>query len=71
MEKKIDDPWQAQSDAETLHRASQITGDKSRHKAAQMHIKQMAKAVGLGSKPPAISKPKMPSMPKMGKMKGK
>jgi hypothetical protein len=44
--------WRAESDAETLRRAAEISGDKSRLRAAQSHVRQsireMQKVVGTG-----------------------
>lgn len=44
--------WRAQSDAETLARAEEIRGDKTRHTAAKAHAEKEAKRYSVVCKTP-------------------
>ena len=47
-----DKKWRAQSDAETLSRAEEIKGDRTRHSAARQHAaKEMQRMAKVASKP--------------------
>ena len=41
----MDPDWQAHSDADALMRAEEVKGDRSRHSAAQKHLRTKAKTV--------------------------
>lgn len=51
--------WRAQSDADTLARAQEIMGDRSRHSAAQAHAAKEAKRYSTvaGARKPAAKTP--------------
>lgn len=59
------DPYRAESDANTLARAAEVTADKGRHKAALAHTEKQYNAVkSMGAKSGAPVKPMKPKAPK-------
>ena len=41
----MDEDWRAKDDADALMRAEEVKGDRSRHSAAQKHLRTKAKTV--------------------------
>ena len=41
----MDEDWRAHSDADALMRAEEVKGDRSRHSAAQKHLRTKAKHI--------------------------
>ena len=65
----VDEPWRAQDDAHTLHRAGEIMSDSKRAKAAMAHAATMAqhvKRIAQSSKPVSVKSP-----PSLGFAKGR